>query len=212
MYYYELKRAVFEGRLFEQDLEQELDAVAKGIAAGQTEPQGGVQADDVLPGGLDGMNQAADPTLGQTPGQQPLNVPDEAPMGGADELEDEEALQRKVDSALVSATRNHPFNTKWRHTDKSKISPYRILGYQPDDLHRLRTAARNLYQKETMSDRFGAYDSDEVRFYADLISFVERVLEDKKSGTKDMKNKKEGKTATFDKASKSNTRAGKVKR
>ena len=64
MYYYELKRAVFEGRLFEQDLEQELDAVAKGIAAGQTEPQGGVQADDRLPGGLDGMNQAADPTLG----------------------------------------------------------------------------------------------------------------------------------------------------
>jgi hypothetical protein len=214
MYYYELKRAVFEAQLFEQDLEQELDTVAKGIASGQTDPQGmgGGQADDTLPGGLDGMNQAADPTLGQTPGQQPLNVPDEAPLGGEDELETEEALQRKIDSALVSATRNHPFNTKWRHTDNSKIAPYRILGYQPDDLHRLRTAARNLYQKETMSDRFGAYDSDEVRFYADLISFVERVLDIKKSGTKDTMNKKEGKTAKFDKASKPNTKAGKVKR
>jgi hypothetical protein len=63
-----------------------------------------------------------------------------------------------------------------------------------------------------MSDRFGAYDSDEVRFYADLISFVERVLDIKKSGTKDTMNKKEGKTAKFDKASKPNTKAGKVKR
>lgn len=218
MYLYEIKRAVFETRLFEQDLEQELEQVAKGIASGQQDPQGGVgglggaQTEPGLPGGLDGMNQAADPTLGQAPGQDPLNVPDEAPLAGDDDLEADEALQKKVDTALVSATRNHPFNTKWRHDEKSKIAPYRILSYQPDDLYRLRTASRNLYQKETMSDRFGAYDSDTVRFYGDLISFVERVLDVKKTSTKDVKNKEEGKTASFDKADSPKTQAGKVKR
>ena len=214
MYLYEIKRAQLETNLFEQDLEQELAQVAKGIASGQTDPEGmgGPQADDTLSGGLDGMNQATDPTLAQTPGQDPLNVPDQAGLDAEGDAEADEALQKKVDTALVSATRNHPFNTQWRHDEKSKIAPYRILSYQPDELHQLRTAARNLYQRETMSDRFGAYDSDEVRFYGDLISFVERVLDTKKTGTKDVKDKREGKTATFQHAAKPNTQAGKAKR
>ena len=131
-------------------------------------------------------------------------------MGATDEEQDE-MLMQKVDSVLVSAAKGHPYARGYNHEDNSKIHPYKILGMQMDELQQLRTMARNKANMETFNGELGAMDNPDIKFFQDLVSFVDKIIEVKKSATKEYKDKKEGKTATAEQAPAPKTQPGKAK-
>ena len=220
MYLHEIKRALFEKRLDElasADIDRELEQTAAEIGktnslAGGDETAAGIGAGDNLGAGEFGA--APDPALGQSPLQGDdtgeLAADDPLASGATDDAEDE-MLMAKVDEILIAAAKGHPYASGYKHQEKSKIHPYKILGMSIDELQSLRTMARNKFNLESFNGEVGAADNPDIKFFQDLVSFVDKVLEVKKSSTKEHKDKKEGKTAKFSKRDEPKTKPGKAK-
>lgn len=219
MYLYEIKAASFAKKIeerFSADIDRDLEKTAGDIAQSSA-LRGG---DETAMQGQDGMSpgefgNAPDPMAGQSPLQQQDNpeLAADDPMG-AEPTDDEqdEMLMQKVDSILVNAAKGHPYSRKYKHPDNSKIHPYKILGMQMDELQQLRTMARNKANLDTFNGELGAYDNEDITFFQDLVSFVDKVIATKKSQTKEYDDKKQGKTAKAEKRKDSKTKPGKVKK
>jgi hypothetical protein len=212
MYLYEIKAASFAKQLNElasADIDKELEKTASDI--GKTKQLG--QGDDTgdNPGGF---GAAPDPAAGQSPLQageeDPLATDDPLASDATDDAEDE-MLMQKVDEILIAAAKTHRYATTYNHTDNSKIHPYKILSMSIDELQSLRLMARNKFNLETFNGNVGSADNPDINFFQDLVSFADKVLDVKKSSTKEHRSKREGKTAKHEKRPESKTKAGKAK-
>ena len=221
MHLYEIKAASFAKKLNElasADIDRELEKTAGEVGkasalAGGDETAAGQGAGDNL--GAGDFSGAPDPAAGESPlqaGDDPGELAADDPMGteATDEEEDEMLLQ-KVDEILIAAAKGHTYARGYRHPDNSKIHPYKILSMSMDELSSLRTMARNKFNLESFNGEVGAADNPDIKFFQDLVSFIDKVLEVKKSSTKEHKDKKEGKTAEFDQMEEPKTKAGKAK-
>ncbi len=221
MYLHEIKRASFEKRLDElasADIDQQLEKTAgdigkaSSLAAGDETAAGQGAGDNM---GAGDFSSAPDPAAGESP----LQAGDDAdalaaddPMGAdATEEEEDEMLLQKVDEILIAAAKGHKYAKGYNHPDNSKIHPYKILSMSMDELQSLRTMARNKFNLESFNGEVGAADNPDIQFFQDLISFTDKVLEVKKSNTKEHRDKKNGKTAEFDQMEEPKTKKGKVK-
>lgn len=209
---YEIKAASF-ARLLEQgtnDIEQDLEKTAGQVQKASAFGQG----DDTAGAGAGEFGQAPDPSAGQSPLQQQDDEldPDLPPGSEETDAEQDELLMKKVDNILIAKTSSHPYLKNYKHQDNSKIHPYSILGMQMDELNQLRTMARNKANIETFSGDVGVYDNPDVKFFQDLVSYVDKVTDIKKSSTKEYKDDKEGKTAKTAKREEPKTKPGKVRK
>jgi len=197
MFLYEIKAASFAHQLNElasadidNDLEKAAGEISKSTGAGQDDETGGM-------GGENAFGDAPNPEAGESPLQagdeaDPLATDDPLAAGETDEEEDE-MLMKKVDSILVSAAKGHPYTRNYSHEDKSKIHPYKILSMQMDELQSLRTMARNKANIESFNGDLGSMDNPEIKFFQDLVSYVDKLIEVKKSATKEYTDGKQGK-------------------
>ena len=220
MYLHEIKRASFEKRLLElagADIDRELEKTASEIGAA-SQLGGGDEtglAGDPMGAGAE-FGAAPDPAAGESPlqagdeGEDALAADDPLGSGMTDEEEDE-MLMAKVDEILVSAAKSHKYTRGYSHPDNSAIHPYRILSMSMDELSSLRTMARNKFNLESFDGEVGAADNPDIQFFQDLVSFVDKIMEVKKSSTKEHRDKKDGKTASFDTQAEPKTKAGKAK-
>ena len=219
MYLYEIKAASFSHKLNElasADIDRDLEKTA-----GDINNANGAGRDNEIPADAGGEMGAGDFGAAPNPaaGESPLQMGDEGdqlaaddPLGtAATDEEEDEMLMKKVDSVLVSAAKGHPYTRNYNHEDKSKIHPYKILSMQMDDLQSLRTMARNKANIESFNGDLGAMDNPEIKFFQDLVSYVDKLIEVKKSATKEYTDDKQGKTAKHEKRPESKTKAGKVK-
>ena len=220
MYLYEIKAASFASRLDElasadidRDLEKAAGDISKATGAGQdTEADPGMGADM----GAGDFGDAPNPEAGASPLQQgqddgtELAADDPMAAGMPDEAEDE-MLMKKVDSLLVSAAKGHPYARNYKHDEGSKIHPYKILSMPMDELQQLRTMARNKANIESFNGDIGAMDNPDIKFFQDLVSYVDKLIEVKKSATKEYSDKKQGKTAKHEKRPENKTKPGAVK-
>ena len=142
---------------------------------------------------------------------QAQNVPDSmppSPLGGDDtDVED----VKKVDSFVVASTKTLPYVTDYRHSDTSKINPFKIAQMDLDELYQLRNLVRNTINQNTFSNQFGAYSDPGMRFYQDMLTYVEKVIEAKRVGTKNAK-RTEAKPAKFGNKPEPKIAPGEVKR
>ena len=220
MHLYEIKAAIFSKRLDElaaADIDRDLEKTAGEIGKASSLAQGdetvaGMGAGDNL--GVGEFGGAPDPAAGESPlqaGDDPeLAADDPLGAGGTDEEEDE-MLMQKVDQVLVSAAKGHKYSRGYNHEDKSKIHPYKILSMQMDELQSLRTMARNKFNIESFNGDVGAADNPDIQFFQDLISYVDKIIEVKKSATKEYKDDKEGKNASAEEMDEPKTKPGKAK-
>ena len=197
MFLYEIKAASFAHQLNElasadidNDLEKAAGEISKSTGAGQDDETAGM-------GGENQFGDAPNPEAGESPLQagdeaDPLATDDPLAAGETDEEEDE-MLMKKVDSILVSAAKGHAYTRNYAHDDKSKIHPYKILSMQMDELQSLRTMARNKANIESFNGDLGSMDNPEISFFQDLVSYVDKLIEVKKSATKEYTDGKQGK-------------------
>jgi hypothetical protein len=197
MFLYEIKAASFAHQLNElasadidNDLEKAAGEISKSTGAGQDDETAGM-------GGDAGFGDAPNPEAGESPLQagdeaDPLATDDPLAAGETEEEEDE-MLMKKVDSVLVSTAKGHPYTRNYSHEDKSKIHPYKILSMQMDELQSLRTMARNKANIESFNGDLGSMDNPEIKFFQDLVSYVDKLIEVKKSATKEYTDGKQGK-------------------
>ncbi len=216
MFLYEIKAASFAHQLNElasadidNDLEKAAGEISKSTGAGQDDETAGM-------GGENAFGDAPNPEAGESPLQagdeaDPLATDDPLAAGETDEEEDE-MLMKKVDSILVSAAKGHPYTRNYSHEDKSKIHPYKILSMQMDELQSLRTMARNKANIESFNGDLGSMDNPEIKFFQDLVSYVDKLIEVKKSATKEYTNGKQGKNVKKpEERPESKTKPGEVK-
>jgi len=71
--------------------------------------------------------------------------------------------------------------------------------------------ARNKANIESFNGDLGAMDNPDIKFFQDLVSFVDKIIEVKKSATKEHTDKKAGKTSKPEKRPESKTKAGEFK-
>ena len=218
MYLYEIKAASFAHKLNElasadidRDLEKAANDITQATGPGQDDETGGMGAgaDDM---GASDFGAAPDPAAGQSPlqGGDELAADDPMASGMSDEDEDE-MLMQKVDSILVSAAKGHPYARNYNHDQASKIHPYKFLSMSMDELNSIRTMARNKANIESFNGDIGAMDNPDIKFFQDLVSYVDKLIEVKKSSTKEYHNKKQGKTAKAEQRPEAKTKPGKVK-
>lgn len=218
MFLYEIKAASFAHKLSEAsadidgELEKAASEIGKATGAGQDDE---VPADAAGEMGADEFGAAPNPEAGESPLQMgdegdELAADDPLAAGVTDEEEDE-MLMKKVDSVLVSAAKGHPYARNYKHDDASKIHPYKMLSMQMDELQSLRTMARNKANIESFNGDIGAMDNPEIKFFQDLVSYVDKLIEVKKSATKEYSDGKQGKNAKTEKRPESKTKPGKVK-
>ncbi len=218
MHLYEIKAASFAKKIKEQssvDIDSKLEKSANEVGQASAlssgdETAAGLGMGDNLGAGEFGA--APDPLAGQSPLQSQGNLAADDQLGTEPtDDEQDEMLMQKVDSILLAAVKGHGYAKSYRHPDNSKIHPYKILGMQMDELNQLRTMARNKANMETFDGELGAYDNPDITFFQDLVSFVDKVIDVKKSSTREHTDKKQGKTAKFDQQEEPKTKAGKAK-
>jgi hypothetical protein len=144
-------------RLYElqqMDVEKQLQDVASGINDQSNAP-------DMPPGA---------PPMPGSPDQAMQPSPEEDPM---DDL-------KPVESDLLANTKNLPYVTAYSHDDDSPIHPMRLLNMGTTDLKTARDRVRTKISMTTIKNDFGLYDSPDMKFYRDMISFIEKALEFKK--------------------------------
>ena len=115
-------------------------------------------------------------------GQQDMNMMNQPDIPtDAEETEEEldQAMLKKVDSALMTATKKLSYANDYTHDEKSKIHPFRILQMEMGELENLRNIARNKMNMITLDGNFGAYSDPGMNFYRDLINYVENVIDSK---------------------------------
>lgn len=219
MFLYEIKAASFAHQLNElasadidNDLEKAAGEISKATGGGQDDETAGMGAGDA--GGAFG--DAPNPEAGASPlqmGDEGGELATDDPLGTAEtEEEEDEMLMKKVDSVLVSAAKGHSYTRNYDHDDKSKIHPYKILSMQMDELQSLRTMARNKANIESFNGDLGSMDNPDIKFFQDLVSYVDKLIEVKKSATKEYTDGKQGKNVKPpEEREESKTKAGKVK-
>lgn len=214
MYLYEIKAASLAHQFSEAsaDIDNELEKAASEIGKAT-----GAGKDNEVPAdaGDEQFGAAPNPEAGASPLQMgdeadPLATDDPLASGESEEDEDE-MLMKKVDSVLVSAAKGHPYARNYKHDEGSKIHPYKILSMQPDELQSLRTMARNKANIESFNGDLGAMDNPDIKFFQDLVSYVDKLIEVKKSATKEYTDGKQGKNAKTEQRPESKTKPGKVK-
>jgi len=217
MYLYEIKAASFAHKLNElasadidRDLEKAANDITQATGPGQDNEAGGMGGADDM--GADDFGAAPNPEAGQSKlqGGDELAADDPMATGMTDEDEDE-MLMQKVDTILVSAAKGHPYSRNYNHDQSSKIHPYKILSMSMDELNSLRTMARNKANIESFNGDLGAMDNPDIKFFQDLVSYVDKLIEVKKSATKEYSDGKQGKTAKAEKQSEPKTKPGKAK-
>ena len=221
MHLYEIKAASFAHKLNElasADIDRELEKTAGEVSNASALAQGdetaaGVGAGDNL--GAGDFGAAPNPDAGQSPlqmGEPGDELASDDPLGSTEtDEEEDEMLMQKVDSILVSAAKGHPYARSYNHDDGSEIHPYKILSLQLDELQSLRTMARNKANIESFNGDLGAMDNPDIKFFQDLVSFVDKIIEVKKSATKEHTDKKAGKNTKPEKRPESKTKAGEFK-
>jgi hypothetical protein len=215
MFLYEIKAASFAHQLNELasadidgDLEKAAGEISKATGAGQDDETAGMGGDD--------FGAAPNPEAGASPmqmGDEGDELATDDPLASTEtDEEEDEMLMQKVDSVLVSAAKGHPYTRNYSHDDKSKIHPYKILSMQMDELQSLRTMARNKANIESFNGDIGSMDNPEIKFFQDLVSYVDKLIEVKKSATKEYTDGKQGKNAKKpEQRPESKTKAGAVK-
>lgn len=199
MFLYEIKAASFAHQLNElasadidNDLEKAAGEISKATGAGQDDETGGEA-------GAADFGAAPNPEAGASPlqmGDEGEELATDDPLASTEtDEEEDEMLMKKVDSVLVSAAKGHPYTRNYAHDDKSKIHPYKILSMQMDELQSLRTMARNKANIESFNGDLGSMDNPEIKFFQDLVSYVDKLIEVKKSATKEYTDDKQGKSA-----------------
>lgn len=200
MYLYEIKAASFAHQLNElasadidNDLEKAAGEISKATGGGQDDETAGMGGE----AGAEDFGAAPNPEEGASPlqmGDEGDELGTDDPLGtGETDEEEDEMLMKKVDSILVSAAKGHPYTRNYAHDDKSKIHPYKILSMQMDELQSLRTMARNKANIESFNGDLGSMDNPEIKFFQDLVSYVDKLIEVKKSATKEYTDDKQGK-------------------
>lgn len=176
-------------------IDKELDNVATGISSDMQPKKGlsGMGMDQQSPDGMGGGDLGGD--LGGLDDQaNPLNQPEGAGPGMDDT--DEELTQRnlkKVDDFIIAAMKNAPYATEYQHDEASRISPFAILAMNNEQLSNLRLLVRNKINNESLSDRFGLYDDPGMKFYIDLLSYVDKTIQLRKKTHKQVDPKEPGK-------------------
>lgn len=196
MFLYEIKAASFAHQLNElasADIDSDLDKAAGEIS----KATGGGQDDETAGMGGDSFGDAPNPEDGQSPlqaGDEGGELATDDPLASTEtDEEEDEMLMKQVDSILVAAAKGHPYTRNYTHDDKSKIHPYKILSMQMDELQSLRTMARNKANIESFNGDIGSMDNPEIKFFQDLVSYTDKLIEVKKSATKEYTNGKQGK-------------------
>lgn len=201
MYLYEIKAKSFENKLMEQtptDIEGNLEDTANRLKQSTGQGIGDMGPDD--------FGQAPDPEAGMSPlqqqqqGQDMMNEPDGDMFGGelSDEAQDE-FLSKRLDSMVAASVKGHSYMTEWRHEESSKLHPFNILQMTLDELNQLITMARNKINVNIFSGDVSIYDSEDFKFFQDLVSFSEKVKSVKQQTSKDRNDKKTSRNAKFDK-------------
>lgn len=142
-------------------------------------------------------NTAKDITQGDT-GSGPMqnnqgqqqNVPDDFGMGDEDGDEIDVEKTKQVDNYIVSSTKNMDYVTKYNHKENSKIHPFKLAQMPLDELNQVRGLVKNKISINTFSDNFGLYDDPSMKFYQDMISFVEKLTDLKKLAVKQNKERR----------------------
>lgn len=112
-------------------------------------------------GGIDdAQNQPEMPEGGLPQGEEPNDEPDVKP----------------VDASMFAAFKSLPYVTKWKFDDENKTHPMRIMTMGLDELSNLQNMVRAKMQLATTQGNPGSYDSPDMEYYQDLLSFVEKVL------------------------------------
>lgn len=101
------------------------------------------------------------------------NQPD--PAGGMEPPSDEPDV-KPIDSGLMASTKGLPYATEYSFEDDSKLNPVVIMGMAVGELQNLRNLVRTKINMKTVSDEYGLYDNPEMKFYQDLLTFVERTM------------------------------------
>lgn len=198
MYLYELQASTID-----KELEDTARTIGKGgQPSDPNAPQGAPEAS------TGPMTDPNDPLGGEEP-----NMPDPGMLDDPSADEIEIAKTKKIDSYVVASIKGHPYISDYRHRSNSKISPDKIIQMDMDQLVQLRNLVRNKISLNSINDQFGLYDDPGMKFYQDMISFVEKIIDGKKLATKNLPNKSSsGKKVSFKNADEPNTKPGKVKK
>lgn len=172
----------------QNNIDDELEKTAQGI--GKPQPgtatsiqQGGMNPMGAPMGGdpMMGGGMGGDPMMGQQQNMPP--IPDGA--GPTDQDIDADRVA-KVDDAVLSAVSGHPYVTDYNHRDTKKPThPLQLISADMGDLSRVRNLAKVKIMNKTIRNEVGMFDRPDARFYQDLLSFVERVMQSKKQAAKD---------------------------
>lgn len=177
-----------------------------GPQMGGSDALGGPQG---APGGMQ-PDPMGNPMGGE---QMDPNQPD-LPMGAGPTDADMDAERiAKIDASTIAAVSGMPYVTDYVHRDeKSPTHPLQIASASMEDLMSIRNVARAEMLNRSISNQFGLFDRPDTKFYQDLLSYVERVIDMKKQETKNNPgSNKEHKPARVQKQPEPKTKAGEFK-
>jgi len=165
MYLYELQSA---------EIDRELANTADAVKNSGEEPMMDME-------GLDGMDDDGMGGMDDDFGEM-------SPDGMEGEGEDEaDPIQAKdIDSEVVSSVHGMSYLDDYRHEDNSKIHPMRILQMEMnelEDLHKLVKA--KIINTTIMSEPGSSYADPGAKFFTDLLSFVDKVIDGAKKVVQD---------------------------
>jgi hypothetical protein len=156
----------------------------------------GPEIDQQLQGVGNGINQQNNqPQQPETPPAQPDMKQDDS----------EEEQPKKVDPYLVAAIKGMPYVNEYDFDESNKIAPYNLLQRSYGELIKIRNLIRAKINMKTMSDQYGLYDDPSMKFFQDMISFIEQVMTIKKKAD-DSKTDSAQKVTTNNPAPQSNVR------
>jgi len=184
-------------RLYElqNDIDAQLDKTAQGIGKPQPGSATSIQQGGTggVPGPMDPMGapmggapmmgggMGGDPMMGQQQNQPPL--PDG--VGPTDQDLDVDRVA-KISDAVLAAVSGHPYVTDYNHRDTKKPThPLQLISAGMEDLSKVRNLAKVKIMNKTIRNEVGMFDSPDAKFYQDLLSFSERVMDAKKQAAKD---------------------------
>ncbi len=171
------------------DIDRELENVASSIqnagSAGQPTAGGGM-----------GPEMGDMGAQGQMPGEFPANQPQIPGIGAEGPTpEDEDLFKKKVDQALLSSVKGMDYVTSYRHRESSNLHPFRLAQMDVDEVSDAIQKVRGKMAMISMEVETGKYDNPRLKFFENLLAYLERVLDLKKRGGKEGRDKKWGRTA-----------------
>jgi len=181
-------------RLYElqNNIDDQLEKTAQGIGKPQPGTATSIQQGGMNPmgGGMDPMGAPmGDPMMGGVPpagmGQEQNQPPLPNGVGPTDQDIDADRVA-KVDDAVIAAASGHPYMTDYNHRDTKKPThPLQLISAGMEDLRKVRNLAKVKIMNKTIRNEVGMFDRPDAKFYQDLLSFAERVMDAKKQAAKD---------------------------